>query len=520
MARNTLHRHETALSWLRILALAGSTFSGLAAMNVQPQWLIPAATVAVGGLGLVSTELGILVALVSLSIPVIAAQPIIGLGMLVAGVAAVRYVGAGRGQVFLVMALALAGAPLGIAWAAVALAGYLLGAGEGALAAAAACTVLEVVGVALGKPSIGVTFVGGTAQALVSFAAAPANLLSSEWIRIAIGGMGAKTVDATFAGITQLSRPMVLVVQPALWALGAGMAGWFGSMARRERRPSRGLLAVALGVSVPAFGSVIMRSVMDLPQGWAAFSLALTSSLIVAVGATYAWERWFVVKTPTPASGTNPVTIAADDADVDELLRLIATAEDKLTEQHTSTCVVMITDMKSFSRMTEEDGSVATAKSIQRHRDLLIPIIERHGGHGKSTGGDGLVASFESGADSLAAAGEMQATLAAHNAAHPNERATWVRIGIAAGEVVLDRRGRPFIGAALNLGARIMNLADGGQVFVAGAVASTVDRETTSLHSFGAFELKNIAEPIEILELLWASGQKSRDPRSAGEATA
>ena len=155
--------------------------------------------------------------------------------------------------------------------------------------------------------------------------------------------------------------------------------------------------------------------------------------------------------------------MASEDADVDELLRLIATAEDKLASQHTSTKVVLITDMKSFSTMTEEDGSVATAKAIQRHRDLLIPIIMSQGGQGKSTGGDGLVAAFDTAVSGLSAAALMQQALAEHNAEHPGEREIWVRMGLASGEVVLDNGGRPFIGAALNLAARVMNLADGGR---------------------------------------------------------
>ena len=511
MAEHIRYKHETTLTSLRAAALAGSAFFGLAAMNVNPHWLVFAATLTVGGLAIVSTDLGVLVALVSLSIPVVAAQPLLGVGMLIAGVAAVRYVGAGGGRVFLIIALALAGTQLGFVWAAAALAGYLLGAGEGALAAAVACVVLEAVGVAVGKPNLGITLTGGPAQALVSFAHAPDNLLSPEWLRITIGNMGTKTVDATFAGFSHISRPAALVIQPALWAMGAVLAGWFGSIARRERSLGRSLLAVALGVSVPALGSIIMRSVMKLPQDWAGFGVATASSLVVAVGAVYAWERYLVAETPVRDASRS--TVAGEDADVDELLRLIATAEDKLTTQHTTSCVVMITDMKSFSRMTEEDGSVATAKSIQRHRDLLVPIIERHGGHGKSTGGDGLVASFESGTDSLAAAAEMQRTLASHNAAHPNEREIWVRIGIASGEIVLDKRGRPFIGAALNLAARIMNLADGGQVYVADAVAAGADREAADLHALGAFKLKNITEPIEITELLWAADKKLGDPR-------
>jgi class 3 adenylate cyclase len=173
---------------------------------------------------------------------------------------------------------------------------------------------------------------------------------------------------------------------------------------------------------------------------------------------------------------------------------------------------VMITDMKSFSKMTEEDGSMLTAKAIQKHRDLLLPLIERNHGHGKSTGGDGLVAAFEDEGSALQAAVEMQQALAQHNAAHPDSREMTVRIGVAKGDIVLDKGGRPFIGNALNTAARIMNLADGGQAFTSAAVFSKAGPGIRG-HSHGEFELKNIAKPVEIVELLWAEGQKPEDPR-------
>ena len=207
--------------------------------------------------------------------------------------------------------------------------------------------------------------------------------------------------------------------------------------------------------------------------------------------------------------------MSSEDADVDELLRLIATAEDRLASHHTTSKVVLITDMKSFSTMTEEDGSVATAKAIQRHRDLLIPIITSMGGSGKSTGGDGLVAAFESAGAGLTAAASMQKALAEHNAGHPGEREIWVRMGLASGEVVLDNGGRPFIGAALNLAARVMNLADGGQVYATGDVATEAEPAGLQRHSFGKFELKNIAQPVEIVEILWDEGQQPRGPKVA-----
>jgi class 3 adenylate cyclase len=79
---------------------------------------------------------------------------------------------------------------------------------------------------------------------------------------------------------------------------------------------------------------------------------------------------------------------------------------------------------------------------------------------------------------------------------------------------VLDNGGRPFIGAGLNLAARVMNLADGGQVFSTGEVASEAKDAGLDSASFGEFELKNIAKPVEVVEILWAEGQLPHDPRS------
>jgi class 3 adenylate cyclase len=118
----------------------------------------------------------------------------------------------------------------------------------------------------------------------------------------------------------------------------------------------------------------------------------------------------------------------------------------------------------------------------------------------------------------LLAAVDMQRALAAHNSAHPDEREIWVRMGIAEGEVVLDKGGRPFIGAGLNLAARVMNLADGGQIFATAGVADAAAGVSVPITSFGDFELKNIARPVEIVEVLWEEGQQSHDPRDTGAA--
>lgn len=510
MAQRIRRKNAALLGWLRAGGVAAFTWFGLAGMDVRPIWLAPLLGLVAGVLMLASADLAVLASIVFLSIPVLAVSPLAGTAMLVLGIIAARYLATDNAGAFFVVVAAVGGAYVGPVWAGAALAGYLLGASEGALAAALACVTVELIGVALGKPGIGVTLTGGS-QAIVDFAGSPANLLSGGWVAAAFGRLGTDSVNQLVSAASGLAQPVALLIQPAAWAGAAAVAG----LAKRRRSGERGVAVrfaiVGAAVMVAALGAVGAYMVAELSVPWNVWAWAAVSSLVLAVGFAVVWERVFPQLVATPSRN---VSMASEDADVDELLRLIATAEDKLAAQHTSQRIVLITDMKSFSRMTEEDGSVATAKAIQRHRDLLLPVVSAHGGHGKSTGGDGLVASFESAADALSAAVGMQVALAEHNAAHANEREIWVRAGLASGEVVLDKGGRPFIGAALNLAARIMNLADGGQILAAGDVATAAQGAGVRVHFFGQVELKNIGKPVEIAEVLWSEGQEPRDPRN------
>ncbi|MEI7814107.1 MAG: adenylate/guanylate cyclase domain-containing protein [Coriobacteriia bacterium] len=514
MAKRVRRKNERWLMWLRAVAVFVVTWVGLNAMNVRPSGLSIVVAAVAAVLTLMNSELGVLVAVAALCIPLIAAQPILGLGALILGIVAIRYLGTDGGRTFLIIGISILGAIFGPVWAGVALAGYLLGAGEGALAAAVACVIIEALGIGLGKQIMGVVITGGPPAALLSFDHMPATLLSSEWLRTSFATLDAANVNRVIGGLSGITRPLALVIQPMLWAAGAATAGMVHAEALRRKSAPLDFAAVVAGALVPALGTVLAFSLAVLPVPWVALTVALVSSAVIAVAFVAVWESFFRAEQKAPTPAARRMSMSSEDADVDELLRLIATAEDKLASQHTSTKVVLITDMKSFSTMTEEDGSVATAKAIQRHRDLLIPVISANGGSGKSTGGDGLVAAFDTAASGLLAAAAMQQALAEHNAGHPSDREIWVRMGLASGEVVLDNGGRPFIGAGLNLAARVMNLADGGQVFAAGDVAAEAQSAGLTGCSFGNFELKNIAKPVEIVEILWAEEQEPHDPRA------
>ncbi len=492
------------LDWIRAAFLATFIAVALVVMPFFPTPLIVALALATGAIALFSPSLAALFVVIVAGIPVLAADFVVGILFLIVGLAATQYLTANRAEGFLVIAAAVLAVVLHAEWGVAVLAGYLLGSASGAVTAAIACVLIETAGLLLGVDAIGTLSVGGTSPGVLAFASAPDAALGFGWLGSAVAAAEpGRVLDALLGA----RNAVLLAVQPLIWAGGAIIGGLF----RRPGAP-RIRAVVGVGVGVLAVGAVSSAALAALGHTPAAGLLALTAgaSLLAGVAVTAASEWLFprsAIPTAAPATATPPTHgLRTEDADVDELLGLIASAEDELATKHTTEAVVLITDMKSFSRMTEEVGSVESAKIVQRHRDLLLPLIDRHGGAGKSTGGDGLVAAFGDPADAIAAAAEMQRRLTAFAEEHELPATVAVRIGIARGEVVLDRGGRPFLGAALNLAARVMDLADGGRVLAEKSVWAASGYERC--HDHGAFRLKNIRRPVDVVEILWAEGME------------
>lgn len=506
-------RNSEALRWLRAGVFAGVTLMALRPTGFYPAALDALLSLTAATLALFSPGLGILAFVVALSVPLMAADLVVGGLFLVVGFVAIQYLAQDDAASFVVIALAFVAARYGLGWAVVALAGYMLGTAEGAVAALVACLAIEASGILLGRETAGMLATGGAPPGLVSFGGIE-DPLKFGWVPDAVRSVAPGELVGALASAKHVA---LLIAQPLLWAGGAAVAGSLRRPARAPKRLAFGFMAVGAAVAALAVTGVIAMAASQGPVPADKLVAAGGMSLVVALIGVAVWESVF-----PPAPIAEPALVAtssmnAEDADVDELLRLIASAEEELASKHTVQGVVMITDMKSFSKMTEEEGSVISAKLIQRHRDLLLPVIAEHGGKGKSTGGDGLVAAFEDARQALAAAIKMQRALDEYNATGSGEREMWIRIGIAHGEIVLDKGGRPFIGAALNQAARVMNLGDGGQVMVADDVVGWAGRDTFNACSHGRYALKNIAEPVEVFELLWADGQEPKPPPFEGQ---
>ncbi len=160
--------------------------------------------------------------------------------------------------------------------------------------------------------------------------------------------------------------------------------------------------------------------------------------------------------------------------------------------------VIVHSDMVSSTELVEAAGP-RYPQLLARHRALIGMAVERAGGRFLAHAGDGTLALFDDPRDAVAAAVDAQRALG--DEPWPGGLAPRVRMGVHAGEVY-DLDGEP-VGLAVNLGARIMALAAGGQVVVSDAVARAVaGGGVPRVADAGWHQVRNHAGPVHLHQVV------------------
>ncbi|MDE1153172.1 MAG: adenylate/guanylate cyclase domain-containing protein [Micavibrio sp.] len=201
--------------------------------------------------------------------------------------------------------------------------------------------------------------------------------------------------------------------------------------------------------------------------------------------------------TPSPSQ----VQLTANDIQVIDQFR---------RQKSTAVLTILFTDIKGFTRITEEHGEAYSNTLRRHHDDVVVPIIERDGG-GRVIKhiGDSVMAVFSEPSTAVARALEVQEKLAQFNKSHPDMADIQVRMGLHTGQVTTeDNVSGDVFGRHVNRAARVEALADGGQVFVTYPVFDSArgwlnekSETPAAWEKHGRYALKGIAEPIEIYEV-------------------
>lgn len=194
-------------------------------------------------------------------------------------------------------------------------------------------------------------------------------------------------------------------------------------------------------------------------------------------------------------------------------------------QKSTAVLTIMFTDIKGFTRMTEEHGEAYSNKLRKQHDALVVPVIEKDGsGRVIKHIGDSVMAVFSEPSTAVARAIEVQEKLAQHN--RTSEDKIEVRIGLHSGQVTTeDDVNADVFGRHVNRAARVEALADGGQVLVTYTVFDSArgwlnekSDKPVAWEKHGRYALKGIPEPVEIYEAYNPQTTKPKAPAGSLKA--
>jgi adenylate cyclase len=134
---------------------------------------------------------------------------------------------------------------------------------------------------------------------------------------------------------------------------------------------------------------------------------------------------------------------------------------------------ILAADVKGYSILmagNEEE----THRRVGAAIDRFVRRVEKSHGRVLSIAGDGLMAEFPSAVEALKCALKVQADAAKRNARLPQKQEIEYRIGINAGEVVVQQARAG--GHAVNIAARLEQIADPGGIFISSTVFEQVSQ--------------------------------------------
>ena len=154
---------------------------------------------------------------------------------------------------------------------------------------------------------------------------------------------------------------------------------------------------------------------------------------------------------------------------------------------------IMAADVAGYAAMMAADEEGTHARLGDLLRNVIEPLVTRHGGEVFKTTGDGFLAEFASSVGALRCAIALQRTIAADRT--DPAKAVLLRIGINAGDVMVDQ-GDVF-GQAVNIAARLESIAEPGGICISDAVYDqTRGRFDFAAQDRGEQLLKNIPGAI------------------------
>src|SRR6516165_4811267 len=146
---------------------------------------------------------------------------------------------------------------------------------------------------------------------------------------------------------------------------------------------------------------------------------------------------------------------------------------------------------------------------VDRVQSVIKPKVIENNGRLIRTIGDGFLIGFDSAIDAVRCALDIQQELPKHNIGISRNQGIQLRIGINAGDVIIDDR--DLYGHNVNIAARLEGVAEPGEIYVTRGVRDQLQGyPDLSFEDRGFRRLKNIDQPIRVFRVRRVEGDPGR----------
>lgn len=167
---------------------------------------------------------------------------------------------------------------------------------------------------------------------------------------------------------------------------------------------------------------------------------------------------------------------------------------------------VVFADITRSTALFETLGDSRATEAVMRLTRLMAEVFKAHGGRIVKTLGDGLLAVFSDPAAAVAAMVALQREHQSRAQRLPAKFVLQLRAAAALGPAV-EQEGDWF-GEAVNLAARLCDLAAGGEIWVNDALAGMISGDPElRVRSLGHIPLRGFSTPKEVSRVDWNTGE-------------
>lgn len=149
---------------------------------------------------------------------------------------------------------------------------------------------------------------------------------------------------------------------------------------------------------------------------------------------------------------------------------------------------ILAADVVGYSRLMGEDESATLAALRNLRTQVFGPTVASYNGAIVKSMGDGWLVAFNSAADAVNCAIEIQETLS-------DQQTIELRTGIHVGDITHEDE--DVYGDGVNIAARLQEKAEPGTVVISETARRSIDgRLSSHFNDLGLLELKNIVDPV------------------------